>query len=568
MNPHRNIRWFFLALGLVAVIGLTGMNVYSLYALHDNAVKNSVDNQKRQLFEFTNQVRNRIRQPVRHFRRLDMEKLKKSLAQSGSISGEISEKMTEYGPDHMFSGIYLAAPECKACDVYGAPLWQFSHHTGQFDITTEYSPKVSDGLTMARTRMKTLVSDYRWTTRIIFDTHNSMAVALINPAEREIVGYLIFLIDRDFLVTQYLEPKLRETFGTGPESGIVIWLHDWTKNEVLAVTHPDIAYSYQIVDFIQNFPDLLNDWNLKARFTKNPDISASRASLVRNLLVLAGAVILLIGALIFMFLTAQRERSLAQRQALFLANVTHELKTPLSVILAAGENLQDGRITDTSRLKSYGSHIYQESVRLHSMIDRLLDVARTGTKSLTHRKKTIDPAGYIRDYMQKKERFLKAGGFVTELSIEQELPEISVDPQDLTSIFDNLIDNAVKYSPFEKHLSIKARQHRDNVVIEFHDRGIGVPRDALKHLFDKFFRVEDPRTSDSRGHGLGLAIVKDLVTKNNGAIRVSSTPDSGSVFIVYFPGVPTSSPSSGSITTEQETVAAETAPNETNRHVL
>lgn len=528
-------------MGLAAVIGLTGMNVYSLYALHESQVRSSVEKQKRQLMEYTNQVRSRFRYPVRSLWQLDMEKVSASLHSPSDVCPELIAIVDNAAVDTLFSDIYLSRPECEACDNPGAPLLRYDRQLGSFRQTREYDRLVSDGLDITRTRMNTLVPEYRWNTRVIFDTQNSMTVALIDSRKREVVAYLLFLIDRDHLVSTYMGPKLIDTFGTGDDTGITVWLHDWTKNEVLATTHPDVPYSYQNVDFIQNFPDLLNDWNLKAAFTTNPEIAASRASLIRNLLVLAGAMILLVSTFIFMFFTAQRERALAQRQSLFLANVTHELKTPLSVILAAGENLSDGRVTDPDRLKSYGVHIYNESLRLRTMIDRLLDVARFDVHKVRIHKKETDVTGFLREYIRKKKSYIESTQAVVKPDIEKGLPSIIVDRSDLESILDNLLDNAIKYSPNEKTIGIRARKQDGRVAIEISDKGIGIPKADQKQIFTKFYRVEDALTARTRGHGLGLSIVKALATQNDATISVTSAPDEGSVFTVAFPVIASTS---------------------------
>jgi signal transduction histidine kinase len=535
MNNYRYVRWMFLALGLATVIGLTVMNVYSLYALHENKMQSSVERQKRQLLEYTNQVRSRFRYPVRSLWQLDMQELQASLTSPSSISKDLLLIIDEALRDSLYSDMYLSTPDCTPCEQHGDPIWHYRKESGSFVETTSYSRIVTDGLAITRTRMNALVQDYRWNTRVIFDTHNSMTVTLINSESREVIAYLLFVIDQDYLVNSYMAPKLTNTFGTGEETGIIVWLHDWTKNEVLATTAPDAVYSYQNVDFIQNFPDLLNNWNLKATFTANPDIAASKASLSRNLFVLGAAMLLLIGAFIFMFFTAQRERSLAQRQAMFLANVTHELKTPLAVISAAGENLSDGRVTDEVRLKSYGSHIYNESLRLRTMIDRLLDVASFSTNGIRIRKIPINLRSFVNDYLSRKKSYLESYDVTVHLDAEGPFPEIEADPSDLQSIMDNLIDNAVKYSPDEKYVGIRIRSTGDKVELDIQDRGVGIPKEYHKYIFEKFFRVEDSLTAQTRGHGLGLSIVQDLVIRNDGTVNVSSTPGKGSVFTILFP---------------------------------
>ncbi len=524
-----------MAVGLFAIIGLTGMNVYSLYALHDNTVENSVEKQKRQLFEYTDQVRSRFRYPLNELWNLDMQDIRDSFTAPSEVSAELIGAIRTAGDDPLFSDIYLALPENNNSRETGEPVWRFNSTSGRFEDTREYNRHVRDGLAMAQTRMNAHINDYRWSTRIIFDSHFSMTIALVDSEYREIVGYLVFLIDREYLVDKFMAPKLVDMFGTGEEEGIIVWLHHWTNDEVLATTDPEVPYQYRQVDVIQNFPDLLNDWNLKASFTTNPDIAASRTTLTRNLLVLGGAVILLFAAMIVIFFTAQRERALAQRQTLFLANVTHELQTPLSVILAAGENLSDGRITNTERLKSYGKYIYRESIRLRTMIDRLLDVAKSNTDDLRIEKKPVQLAEFARKLLDEKQSYLESYQVELHFDADEDLPDIFMDPHDLQSIFNNLIDNAIKYSPGEKYLGIRIRKNKNHIDLVIEDHGMGISRQSQKYIFDKFFRVENALTAQTKGHGLGLTIVKDIISRNQGTIRVASTPKKGTTFTVSFP---------------------------------
>src|SRR5699024_4002860 len=117
------------------------------------------------------------------------------------------------------------------------------------------------------------------------------------------------------------------------------------------------AYNPDLVTYIHQFPDLFDDWRLYMALNQSMLHSSESFSFILNLVVLGVAFLFLMGALGFMFITAQREHSLAERQSAFLANVTHELKTPLAVMQAAGENLSDGRIQNKNRLKKHGAHI-------------------------------------------------------------------------------------------------------------------------------------------------------------------------------------------------------------------
>src|SRR5699024_9171106 len=168
------------------------------------------------------------------------------------------------------------------------------------------------------------------------------------------------------------------------------------------------------IQFKQSFPNFFDNWKLEVTFTNTATIKASNASLTKNLFMLGGAFLILVGALVFMFTTAQQERMLAERQAGFLANVTHELKTPLAVMQAAGENLADGRVEDKDRLKSYGTHIFTESIRLRKMIEKLLDVAKADAHSSLIEPKPVLLNELLEDYLADHRSYIRNNGFTVE----------------------------------------------------------------------------------------------------------------------------------------------------------
>lgn len=534
MKKFGSIRWILLTAGLVAILGLTGMNVYSLYALHENTVESDRENKKLQIDEFAEKIRYRFFKPFAGLGTSDMERLKKVHDRDGRFTHEVTRYIHRASADSIFEAIYFTGSDYTNCRENGAVL---KYHRAQkrFLPAGDYGDIVCDGVGMARTQMKSLIEDYRFNNKVIFDTHRSMTVVLINPSDRSILGYITAIINQDFLVNSYLQPELIEKFGDTDRSGVNIWLRDWTKNRIVASSNPDIEYDRSEIQFKQSFPDFFDYWKLEVAFSETPAVAASNASLIRNLVVLGAAFLLLSGALLFMFISAQKERALAQRQAGFLANVTHELKTPLALMQAAGENLADGRVTDEARLKNYGTHIYNESLRLRKMIEKLLDVAKTDAGQSLIEPKPVYVNQLVQSYIDDHIGYIKNQGFEVETSIEQDLPMVMVDIDSFETILGNLVDNALKYSRNEKYLYISLSQVKDRIVLKIKDRGIGITREALKQIFDKFYREEDAMTAETKGHGLGLSIVKNLVELNGGTIDVKSEKGEGSVFIVTFP---------------------------------
>lgn len=526
-------RWILLAAGIVAIIGLTGMNVYSLLELKESTLEYNRENKELQVLEFTDRVSYWLfLDPFDGMNRIDMEQVQRQFDENGRFPEEIQEILTEVSEEAIYEGIFYMPENGLPCSD-SSRIYRYLPASNSFENINESPEALCEGIGYAKNRMKPLISEYAYSRNYIFDTHRSLNLALINLNERTVVGYLHFPIERTYLVQKALPRVLKRYFGNG-EDGMNVWLRNWTQNEIIASNTTE-EYSRRKIDIWQRFPDLFDDWQLEVQVTNDSAAAAANASLIKNLVVLGIAVLFLLGALVFMFVTAQRERSLAQRQAGFLANVTHELKTPLAVMQAAGENLADGRVDDQNRLKSYGNHIYNEAIRLRRMIDKLLDVAKADAGQSLIESKPIYLNDVLSRYLHENRDYIENKGFSLEADIEEPVPPAMIDTDSFETIIGNLIENALKYSEEEKELSVSLHHRDKNIIIKVRDSGVGIPKSAQRHVFDKFYRVEDAMTAETKGHGLGLSIVKNLVELNGGTVKVDSEEGKGSVFTVIFP---------------------------------
>lgn len=534
MKRYGSLRWILLTAGVITILGLTGMNVYSLYALKEHTIESDRENKKLQIAEFADKIRYRFFKKFHGLGSSDIKRLEKHFNQTGDFTSELKNLLEKAADDSLYDGIYFIPSGSDVCQDHG-PLLKFNAASKQFTPNSDYNEVVCDGMGIARTQMKSLISEYQYNNKVIFDSHRSITIALINPSERTIFGYLIMPFNQSFLRDSYLPRKLTEKFGGPEHSGMDVWLRDWTNNELIASSDSIKTYKRKKIQFEQNFPDFFDYWKMEVAFTDKSAVAASNASLVKNLIVLGAAMLLLLGALVFMFISAQKERALAERQTEFLANVTHELKTPLSVIQAAGENLADGRVKDQNRLKNYGSHIYDEAIRLRKMIEKLLDVAKTNAGQSLIEPKPVDLSRHVYSYLDEHQEFLKNKGVTAETDIEDDIPMVMIDSDSFETILSNIVENALKYSEDEKYLGISLKSNKNNVELCIEDHGIGITKKDQANIFDKFFRAEDSLTAKTKGHGLGLSIVKNLVELNEGEISVESEPGKGSTFIVSFP---------------------------------
>lgn len=535
IKKSNSLRWFFLGLGILAVVALTVLNIYSLYALQESTVEAAKENRKIQLEEFSQKVRFRFYQPFRGIRNLDMNEIELSWNTYGAFPEHFNSVLNEAIDDSLFTDIYYTPDHMKGCFKPDYPLYKFDPESELFSMTNSSPKEVCDGFGLSKSRMNTVdLENYNWNNRTIFDSHRTMTLALINPDNDSVLGHVTFIINQDYLLNGVLKPMLTEEFGNSSEAGMVVWVRNWMVGEVILTNNDQVAYNRDNVDIYQRFPDLLDNWIIQASFLESPIVSATSASLTRNLLVLGSAVLILFGALVFMFINAQKEREFAERQAGFLANVTHELKTPLALMQAAGENISDGRVSEGERLKNYGEHIYSEAIRLRKMIDKLLDVAKTDSKQTMAKQAPQQLSKLVDDFIGSKREFIESNGFRLQVDSETNLPPVMVDRDHFETILSNLIENSIKYSWEEKEIAIRVYSKNKSVHLSVADKGQGIPKKAQKNIFNKFYRVENSMTAKTKGHGLGLSIVKNMVELNGGVIKVNSEPGKGSEFTITF----------------------------------
>jgi len=220
----------------------------------------------------------------------------------------------------------------------------------------------------------------------------------------------------------------------------------------------------------------------------------------------------------------------------FVANVSHELKTPLSVITACVETLIDGGVDDHDNRGRFLDRIHEQAQRLHSLILDLLSLARIESGEQLLMPQPISIAEMAHECIERHQA--RALARSQHLSIDSPEPHdvlVLADVEALGGILDNLIDNAVKYTPANGTIHLRWWEDRDLCCIEIRDTGIGIPESDLPRIFERFYRVDKARSRELGGTGLGLSIVKHLVQSMQGTIRATSRLGKGSTFTICLP---------------------------------
>jgi two-component system, OmpR family, phosphate regulon sensor histidine kinase PhoR len=280
------------------------------------------------------------------------------------------------------------------------------------------------------------------------------------------------------------------------------------------------------------FPGAFSDYKLYFSSPRGYLIAESnrRFMPIGAVVLLIYSFLVLIGWLIYRNLNVNLK--LFKLQYDFINNFTHEFKTPISVIKIAGSNLKsDGELSERQR-KHYGKILDEEADKLNDLMNKLLSFTQLENKSIQIKKEEINLEDFVNGYIEAFR--IKYTDFKLDYKIHG-ISTFYTDPVLLGSIFQNLIENAYKYSnPKRRELYINIRIERRNIVFSFRDKGIGIAKGEITHIFKKFYRIEN-QYNQNGSVGLGLAFCKELANFMNGEISVNSKINEGSEFIVTIP---------------------------------
>ncbi len=230
-----------------------------------------------------------------------------------------------------------------------------------------------------------------------------------------------------------------------------------------------------------------------------------------------------------------RLNKLEKMRADFVANVTHELKTPLTAVLGYIESLQEGAIEDGERAKQFLGVIQRHALRLDRLIDDLLVISNIELGEMKFHFEAVSLGEPINTALSIIE--IKAGekGIKIRKDVPENQPLVRADRDRLVQIFLNILDNAVKFNNAGGSLSVTAGQRDGEVAVRISDTGVGIPQSELPRLGERFYRVDKTRSRELGGTGLGLSIVKHLMMAHEGRMEIESQLGYGTVVMLYFP---------------------------------
>ena len=245
---------------------------------------------------------------------------------------------------------------------------------------------------------------------------------------------------------------------------------------------------------------------------------------------------LLILSFLYLFHIIRKQKSIDEIKSDFVDNMTHELKTPISVVYAVTDALQHyGMIDDRVKREEYLNAAREQLVHLNGLVEQILTMSVEERKNLKLSKDTI----LLSDlFEQLKAQYLMnaAKAIAIEVMVEPVHLSLQADKVHFQNVISNLIENSIKYSGESVNIRLSAGLKGERVIISVQDDGIGIPASSIPKLFDRFYRVSTGNIHDVKGYGLGLYYVKTIVEKHGGKIEVESREGEGSIFKLTMEG--------------------------------
>lgn len=293
------------------------------------------------------------------------------------------------------------------------------------------------------------------------------------------------------------------------------------------ITFPDMKWKKDGHYFTVYFPNISSE----VEEASMPEIGKSSPYMYLFFIVIL--ILIFFGYTVFVIL---KQKRLSEVKTDFINNMTHELKTPISSIGLSSEMImRPETLADEQKVQRYASLIYKENKRLENQVERVLRIAKLDKSEIELSMEAFDLQEFFSELKDNFEFNQEGRPVVIHADIKLEKRVIQADPVHLSNVFYNLVDNAIKYCKRSPEVKIKVRCDKKQLTVIVEDNGIGIKRENLKMIFDKFYRVPTGNVHDVKGFGLGLYYVKTIIEKHGGTIGVRSTVDIGTTFTVKIP---------------------------------
>ena len=338
-----------------------------------------------------------------------------------------------------------------------------------------------------------------------------------------------YQFEKDYILSN-LFPEILTSVELGRDVFVGI-LDDKDSLLYLQDNHPIANYLVA-----ENFSQLFVNWKVALFDQDGRSIEQLTGNEKQLYLVLfVGIIVVMLIGIVVMVRAVIHESEVSRMKSEFVSNVSHELKTPLALIRMFGETLDEGIVTDEKKRREFYSIIRKESERLTHLIDNVLDFSRMDTGVKKYHFVEADLVKVVKSSLEAYKFHIRDNGFEIESELPDELVMLKIDKDAISQALLNLLSNAVKYSKKGKYILVKVHKNSKSAMISVTDKGVGIAKEELKKIFDKFYRVPTTKVEEARGSGLGLALVKHIVDAHDGTIEVESEVGQGSKFTIKIP---------------------------------
>lgn len=265
-------------------------------------------------------------------------------------------------------------------------------------------------------------------------------------------------------------------------------------------------------------------------------VTAIWGSVIRNLI---GSVVFT-GIILFCFaytiMIIFRQKKVSEMKNDFINNMTHEFKTPIATISLAADSISNPSVFgDSNRVKRFADIIRQENRRMNNQVEKVLQMALIEKQEIQLNWSDVNLHDVIRSVAENFSIVVEQREGHLSMALDAARPVVQGDATHITSMINNLLDNANKYSPDSPQITIRTANTPQGVAVSIQDKGQGMTREARKLIFEKFYRVPTGNLHDVKGFGLGLSYVKAMIDAHKGRVEVDSEPGKGSTFTLFFP---------------------------------
>ncbi|MCB0639517.1 MAG: HAMP domain-containing histidine kinase, partial [Lewinella sp.] len=230
------------------------------------------------------------------------------------------------------------------------------------------------------------------------------------------------------------------------------------------------------------------------------------------------------------------QKKISEMKTDFINNMTHEFKTPIATISLAADSITSSRIAgDPNKVARFANIIKQENKRMNSQVEKVLQMAQIDKHEFKLRLSEVDLHEVITRAIENISLQVEQREGVAEAALLADNAIVEGDLTHISNMVNNLLDNANKYSPEKPHITVTTHTRPKGVEVQVSDQGMGMSKEARKHIFDSFYRVHTGDRHDVKGFGLGLSYVRAMITAHQGTVDVQSELGKGSTFTLFFP---------------------------------